>query len=112
MYHNVVFVLVVEGDDQTEEEVEEDHQRYVRHHCYWLLYEILVRPLWINNAWMMLDYMQKVKSHTCKESDGVENEVRGEEDDPCVWMWMVVEYPNNWIDEDDPWRVIMFGNNC
>ena len=42
---------------------------------------------------------EKVKSYTCKESDGVENEVRGGEDDPCVWMWMVVEDPNNWIDQ-------------
>jgi len=29
----------------------------------------------------------------------VENEVRGDEDDPCVWMWMVVEDPNDWIDQ-------------
>ena len=25
--------------------------------------------------------------------------MRGGEDDPCVWMWMVVEDPKNWIDQ-------------
>jgi len=34
--------------------------------------------------------VEKVKNYTCKESDGVENEVK-REDDTCVWVWMVVE---------------------
>ena len=39
--------------------MEEDHQRHVHHRSYWLHYEMLVRALWVDSAWMMLDYMQK-----------------------------------------------------